>query len=299
LVTGGDLALGGLLVTNVAWFVALWLLYRLAQHECGEQKARGAVVGMALFPTAFFGFVPYPEALFLALGIGAILRMREGCWHWAAVLGMLAALTKQNGLLLVIPFLWEYGVQHGWDVRWLARGGDWRKAIGYVQRDAWWICAVPAGTALYMLYLWRTFGDPLLFARDETHWTRTTMWPWQTLWRAIQDIPLQPTPFLEARLVEEVVIVLAVGALLGLSWQVLPKSDSLLGAIAYLFFLSHPTSGWIMDSQARYMLAIFPIFVTLGALFARRRWLFISYLAICAPAQIVLLALFVRHAWVI
>lgn len=299
--TGGDLQLAALLVTNVAWFFALCLIYTLARRDFNERVARGAVLGMALFPTAFFAFVPYPTGLYLALAIGSFSQMRSGHWRTAALLGMGAALTRQSGALLLLPFCWEYARQHGWDVRRLLRNGqrNWRAAVGHVRRDVLWAAAIPGGTALYMLWLWIAIGDPLAFLHVEAHWARTTMWPWQTIWLGMQGIFHQNTMFLTLREGEEIAVVLVTALLIGLSVRVLPASYNILAITLLVLFLSHPTSGWIMDSQARYMLEIFPIFLMFGLIYARWRWAVLPVIVVCVPLQVVLLAIFARHGWVI
>ena len=68
---------------------------------------------LTLFPSAFFLFAGYTEALFLALAIWCVVVARRGGWWQAGVLGLLASLTRQVGLLLIIPYLYEYGVRSG------------------------------------------------------------------------------------------------------------------------------------------------------------------------------------------
>lgn len=299
--TGGDLQLAALLVANVAWFCALGLIYTLARRDFNERVARGAVMGLALFPTAFFAFAPYPTGLYLALAIGAFSQMRAGHWRSAALLGMAAALTRQSGALLLLPFGWEYARQHGWDVRRLLDNGRmrWRAALGRVSPDVLWGAALPAGTLLFMLWLWFAIGDPLAFLHVEAHWDRTTRWPWQTIYLGMVSTQHQDSPFRAFRATQEVGVVLVTGILIGLSVRLLPKSYSLLAIVLFALFLSHPTQGWIMDSQARYMLEIFPIFLMFGLIYARWRWTLIPVILVCVPLQVVLLAIFARHGWVI
>src|SRR6266704_1637026 len=51
---------------------------------------------------------------------------------------------------------------------------------------------IPAGLLTYMLYLWITFGNPLLFSAEEAlAWQRHTSFPWVGILNAIQGIITQ------------------------------------------------------------------------------------------------------------
>ena len=63
----GDDVLAALLVSNLAFFLALLTLYALSAEAFGDQVARRAIVVAAVFPTAFFFLAPYGESLFLLL----------------------------------------------------------------------------------------------------------------------------------------------------------------------------------------------------------------------------------------
>ncbi len=100
----GSSLVGGIVVSWVAYLVALAVLHRLATVELGDARAaRYAVLACGLFPMAFFHTAVYSEGLFLALSIGAVYAGRQGSWAWAGALGALAAGTRSAGVLLVVP----------------------------------------------------------------------------------------------------------------------------------------------------------------------------------------------------
>ncbi|MGH3146802.1 MAG: mannosyltransferase family protein, partial [Rubrobacter sp.] len=74
---GGPISLGavslwGTLLSLTALPFALYFVYRIAEDGWGEGVARGAVVALAFFPTAFFLNAAYTESLFLALSAGSV-----------------------------------------------------------------------------------------------------------------------------------------------------------------------------------------------------------------------------------
>src|SRR5437588_710291 len=68
-----------------------------------QTTARRAAVYAALFPVGYVFSMVYPEALVLAaIAIAGVLASR-GRWGGAAVAAALAALTRPEALLLVLP----------------------------------------------------------------------------------------------------------------------------------------------------------------------------------------------------
>jgi hypothetical protein len=93
-----------LVVSNVSALVGVALLAVLARRETGDAGlARRAAWLACLAPPAFTAVMGYAEATLLALGVGTMLALRARAWWWAAGLGLLAALTRPLGVLLVLP----------------------------------------------------------------------------------------------------------------------------------------------------------------------------------------------------
>jgi len=99
------LALAGVLVSNVAFGGALWLLFCLTRAEWGEVVARRAVCIEAFFPLAAFGAAVYTESLFLLLSLGLFWCARRKKWALCALCGVLAGLTRNSGPLLCVALL--------------------------------------------------------------------------------------------------------------------------------------------------------------------------------------------------
>jgi len=117
--------IAGALISLVAFAVALTLLHRLVRLDHSPRIAQVTVMLMAFFPMALFFSAVYTESLFLALSLATILNARQGRWVWAGVLGMLAALTRDGGVLLIVPvvLLMLYGPRaDGERWRWVRSG---------------------------------------------------------------------------------------------------------------------------------------------------------------------------------
>jgi hypothetical protein len=108
---GGNPLAAALLLATAATFLALLALYRLAERLAPGRGLGGTTLLVAaLLPLSFFLVAGYTESLFLACSLWAILAALDGRWGRMALLAALAALTRQQGVLLAIlavPAAWR------------------------------------------------------------------------------------------------------------------------------------------------------------------------------------------------
>src|SRR5947209_5879894 len=95
----------GLIIANLALFLALIYLYAVFTEDWGTAVARRALFVLALFPTAFFFAAPYTEPLFLLAAAATLYHARRGQAIHAGLWLALAALTRSSALILVAPAL--------------------------------------------------------------------------------------------------------------------------------------------------------------------------------------------------
>lgn len=100
---GGNAALAGGVVANLAALGAFGLLRWLVADLDGAQTAWRTVFALAVFPTAFFLVLPYTESLFLLCSVGTFVALRFRRWLVAGVLAALATLCHAQGVLLLLP----------------------------------------------------------------------------------------------------------------------------------------------------------------------------------------------------
>lgn len=103
----GSVALGGLIVSSIAYIAAMVGLVRLVGRDFDGVIGRRTILLLSIFPSAFFLFAPFTEATFLALAVWSIAMARERRWLLAFVFGFLAGLTRIQGVFLLLPIGWE------------------------------------------------------------------------------------------------------------------------------------------------------------------------------------------------
>ena len=295
----GGPALWGVLISVVATFLALFFLYRIAENLYGTRAARAATLALAFFPTAFFLNAVYTEALFLALTTGSVwaARVRRNLLL-AGLLGFFAAATRNLGIILVIPLLFE----------WLRN----RRELGLKGLAS--LALVPAGLLAYAAFLWGRFGEPLIFARQQgEHWGRELANPFTTLARAWQTaregarylvdpdllfISTSPVPTLDASNTLNLAFLVLFLVLISIGLSVLPPELSLYASLISLLGVLTPAPSFPLMSLPRFVLGAFPIFLVLGYLLSRSRTALVLWLLLSAASGVALTALFTTWRWV-
>jgi Mannosyltransferase (PIG-V) len=146
-----NLYLAGVIISWVAFVLAMVMLYRLARTHLPRVAAERVVV------FAFFYGVVYSEATFLLFTVTAFYGFRTKRWWLGAAAGALASATRVNGIL-ALPALAL--------LAWQSAGTDWslrKRAMAAV-------ALVPAGLVLYSMYVDTLSGSYLEWSYSIQRW---------------------------------------------------------------------------------------------------------------------------------
>ena len=290
----------GMILSNLALLGTMFVLYRIAADILGDQVGRRVLLYLCLFPTAFFFFAAYNESLFIFLTASSFLAMHRRRWWLASILGFFAALTRSAGLFLIIPFLYElWNSKERLDT---ATGINLRKFPGLLT-EALPIALIPLGTVLYSLYTWIVFGNAFAFASVQIYWARHLSWPWVGIWQAVVDI-FWTAPFgsfYEVHTLIDTTATIGFIFLAILGWRKLYMSYNLWLVILLLFMLLSPATAQhdALQSNQRFVLEMFPAFITLAALSVKHHRLHQALMLIFPTLQAVMAMLFVLNRWMV
>lgn len=252
--------LSAVVVANVALVLFVVTFYKLVREYYPDLLARRSVFMALVFPTAFFLSAGYTEALFLWLSCAVFLAARRQELWKAGIFGFFAVLTRNEGMFAAIPILWAYWHRYGFRIN----------------KNILPLFLLPLALALFMLYQWMDFGNPLAFLAAQSYWGRHITWPWVGIWLAIGTIwhgsPLQANTVLSM-----IDMLAAVSS--GLLWiygyrRRMPPDWLVYWGALWLIDVSapDPTGQSPLLSMSRLVLVLFPNFVALGILAKKSGW---------------------------
>jgi hypothetical protein len=293
IVTHRSYLLVALAISNLAFLAALAVLWRLTDWELNRRVAQRTILYIATFPTALFFFAGYTESLFLLLTVASFYYLRRRSWLLAGLLGALASATRVTGILLIVPFAYEYGCAYNF---------SWRRMLSPGLAG---LALVPAGLLAFMLYLGRTVNDPLAFSHYQAAWQKIfTLRLWAGFLESFRQLLLvQPAAsFYQAHnLIEIVLGGLFLLATIPIARQ-FPLSYTLYLVAFWLMALSSPAmaGGYPVPliSLSRYILSLFPVFMYCGML-GRRAAFHDGYLVLATGMLALLTIQFINGGWVI
>jgi hypothetical protein len=289
-----DPLVAGLIIANVAGFGMLVVLYRLIEEDFGGELAARSVLYYALFPTAFFFAASYNESLFITFALLSLYQMRRGRWWLAGICGLIAGLTRSSGLLLLLPFCYEYLRQKGFKlsaVRFNVLAGG----------------AIPLATGSFMLYCFVRFHDALAFSHAQAVWHRTLDFPfWSIIHTALLFFRLEPLSFHAPHNAIDLLLVLFI-ITLGVLCCVGPWKFSkqerayvVYSAVFILFGILWPTQDYSpLHAFPRYLLEATPVFIPLARLLHKNVQSQLYFLVISTALLSFLLLQFLTGHWVI
>ncbi len=240
-----------ILISNAAFLAALILLHQMLRNDIGPEPAKRAVWLIALFPGSFFFLAPYTESLFLLLAVGSLFCARTGRWWFAGICGAALGLTRNIGILILIPLILEV----------------FRQRRGLVR-----LFLVPAGLLAWCAYCYFKWGDAFAFVRAQSHWGREPSWPWTTVWTGVEQAwQFAATPPGGVYIYETLAVSFACVAAV-FAWIQLPKSYAILIWVFLIPPLTAPYPGRVLLSSLRFVSVIFPVFASWAMLSKQEHW---------------------------
>jgi hypothetical protein len=264
LLVPGGVDLAAALVQTIAFGAALTLLHRFISVYYEEPALAPWGVGvMALLPISFYFAAPMTESIYLALTLAALYAAVRQRWRLAAVCGLLAALARSQGALL-IGAAGLILLEQVWDGRW-TRESLWQAAKTSVQRG-WMLAIMPLAVIGFQLYR-SSLGLPPLDTVFLEHSYVTLVSPMEGILLCLRYIVTRPDEAVRNLDVWAfgISFLLGVGLLISRRHRRAPL-------IAYTFSFWAVYTGkmnyywgtdepFFVQSFARYTLALFPIWV--------------------------------------
>jgi len=263
----GDPVTAGVMISVASGLLAAVLLFRFTRDHCGTPTARIAVAALLLYPYAWYLFgAVYSDAMFLAAALGAFVLAEADRPLLAGLAGALATASRPVGIAVVVGLV----------------ALELTRTRGRRPRRLDLALLSVGGLVAWCIYLWRTYGDALLFLHvesvpgwDEAPGPRTLLkLSWFEHLSHVPDYLAHHTdPQAWFKLMYAVgtsfQAILALGAL-----ALVPRIDRRLGR-PYALYTAVAVGVAVIGSKdwqglGRYLLAAFPVFVALADLLLER-----------------------------
>ncbi len=275
--TFGNVVVAALLISHLAFFAALLMLYHLLADHFSSPIAYWTIVLLLMFPSSFFFVTAYSESLALALLLGGIWSIHCRRWWLAGSLGLLLALTRLPGVLFSPILVFAYLHEHDW--RWHNIRADILAAL-----------LPPLGLALFMVFQWWQFGTPFAFMQAQANYNNHLSPPWGLPLTMLYKLRTSPDwPILVIQLV-------AWPSFIGLLLVAIVRLPALYTLTMGLFLVPPYLQSWPW-SLSRHVLLAFPAFIVM-ALVTEQKWARKLLIAVMLPVLVVSILLFVNDFWV-
>jgi Gpi18-like mannosyltransferase len=144
------------IVSNVAFLLALGLLVRLGTPYLGRRRAALAAGLLVIYPFASAFAMAYTESLFLLLMVAAFLAAERGNRAWAGVFLALTVLCRVQGVVLIVPL----GIL-------MLRQDGWRPKASLL-----WLLLGPLAAAAFLGYVATVTGSTTAYLDAQQAWGR-------------------------------------------------------------------------------------------------------------------------------
>ncbi|MEA2172790.1 MAG: hypothetical protein QOD00_382 [Blastocatellia bacterium] len=242
----GGYEVTGMLLSSLYFFIALVLLHKLIlEYGHDEATAERAIFYLAVFPTSYFFSLPLTESLFLLLTVSGFYEARRERWTTAGILAALASATRFIGILMFPTLLLLY----------------WQRYRARPRLNALGILLAPVGLLAYMLFLHQITGNAFAFKDVLVAWGRKSGFFLKPLYDYISN-PAIVAPGTGGGNFYLLHFAAAVMALV-CGYKLVRRREWGL-AFYTLGSIFVALSSQNMVSLTRYVMVIFPVFITLG-----------------------------------
>lgn len=256
-----DYSVAAMLVSNLSIAFAIAVFYKLLRIDFSKETTKTAITLFAFHPFSFFCSLAMTESTFLLITLLFFFFLRKEKWVLAGLMGFFATLTRNFGLLFVIP----YGV-------WLIIISVRKKySFGKFMARLLPGFLILAGFGVYLCINKSITGNWFQFMiYQKEHWSQEISCIWKNavnpyIWffQTYRGNPsMQYFTWLPLILSEIIAVISII-----LKWKQVPFVYKIY-ALAYLFLTL--TASWPL-SGSRYLMLMFPMYISYG-LICDKKW---------------------------
>lgn len=251
----GHTALAGMLVSFFCFAWGSVYLYRLGAEEYGARIARRAMGLLWFFPFAFFFGGIMTESLFFLTTAAGLYHIRRHQWGRAGLWGILAAMTRMQGVILIGAAMAELCNT----VKPFSLSEREQKQVFWaIGRKLPMICMPVLGSLIYFALNFYIADNLFAFTEMQRHWSQGFMWFPKVLVYLARNALTWPAITTRWEMwIPELILFPIFALLLWRSWK---KHRSMLTLYAFVYFILNYCLSWLL-SAGRYLSCALPCFL--------------------------------------
>jgi len=223
-------------------------LYKLTASIYSKKIALRPVALLLVQPVFFFMTAPYTEPFFLFFSITCIYYLKKRNYLLSAFLGFFAALSRNVGIFLIIPFAIEFLF------------ADKERITKRILKLLPYAALILSGLLIYLLINYSVTGDPLRFMYHlKAFWHQGFGNFVNTMGYSFKGI----LPFVMEYAIFYIPTVVTMILFLIVLYYKMYENDLGLYVFTLIYFLFIYSPEWLLSSM-RYCLAFFPLYLMMG-----------------------------------
>lgn len=237
-------------LVSLFFLASLIVFYKLLKLDYKDNVAIWSIVFLLIFPTSFFFASVYSESLFFLLSVIAFYFARKKKWVVAGIAGGLLSATRIVGIAIWPALLYEYFKEN-------------KNKLSFKILP---LFIAPLGLVAYMFYNFQKWGNPFYFIQAQGNFQNdrtvdSIVLPFQTLFRYFKIlISVNPAIYEWRVALFELFFFIFTGIMLYIAWKKKVRFSYLLFGLLCLII---PSLTGTLSGIPRYVLIIFPIFITM------------------------------------
>lgn len=253
--------ISALIVSTACCCFSCCVIYKLALLDYSKRAAKNTVIFLSIFPWSFFMGGIMNESTLLLMSTLCLYFIRTHKWLRAGIFGMLAALSRLVGVVLVFAYFAEWLEEY--KVIAVLRQKRFKDFFAIIFKKGFFVLIIPLGTVIYLIINYICTGDPFAFLQyEETIWNQHSQFFGITL-NTIWHYASAANPSLVTRYAIWIPQIFAIAfCALNMLYGVNKTRTMYMGyLIPYL--LVNISASWPI-SGGRYMSAALPMFMIMG-----------------------------------
>ena len=284
---GGSIRTAAFIQPNIFISLSIAVMYKLMRIDFSEKTTKTAILLLIFNPFGFFFSLPFTESTFLFLSLLFMFMLKKENWLAAGICGFFAALTKNFGLIFLIP----YGV---WLITVACKRHFDFKSFAVKLLPAFLILA---GFGVYLLINKIVTGDWFRFmVYQKEHWYNEISCILKNVTKHFRYFLGESTRLDQKWCLWFANMTAAIAAMTAIyiKHKKMPFLYNIY-ALAYLFLTL--TVSWLL-SGARYMMAAFPMYISYALVLDENKWVRGAVLAAEYLLGIVVMTVFLMNGYI-